>query len=136
MISKIAGTGWDLASIGLQIFAERRTPPQKLQCHLGIGSFAQRLENPESLGGRSLGVVIAECGDDGPPKQLEVAIPDDFEVSRETGHIDCGGRAGGEDELTFVLAELPAIGANQTSTKGETDVLTAGLKRVQGSFES
>ena len=77
---------------------------QELQGNLGVGELAKSLQNATSLGDATLGVLVAELpATHRPAKQLEVAVPDHFEVTGEQANVDRGGRAADQDELAFVL---------------------------------
>ena len=77
-------------------------------------------------------VLVAEgWAPDRASKELEISIPNNLEVSRESGSINRGGGAPRENQLTLVLA------GGQASAELETDLRAAlpekGNRRRHGS---
>ena len=90
---------------GVDHFAKAGTAAEKLQGDLGVGHLTKSREDPKGLGNTSLRVSVAELrASHRPAEQLEVTVPDDFEVRGEVGNINCRRRTTGKDEFAFVLA--------------------------------
>jgi len=84
--------------------AEGGAAAQELQGDLRVGKFAQGLQQVRGFVDSLLRVRVAELwGSNGGTKELEVAVPNDFEIRREGAHVDRGGSSSGKDKLAFVL---------------------------------
>ena len=108
-------------------FAEGGAVAQELQSDLGIRQLAEGLQDATSLSDASLGVLVAELwAADRTAQQLEVAFPDNFEISRELGNVHRGGQAADQDELALVLE----VGLASAQLKAE--VRAPSLQSVKG----
>jgi len=84
--------------------AEARAVAEQLQGNLRVRKLPQGLQNLGGLADPCPRVLVAElAAPDGPTKELEVAIPNDLKVSRETANVNRGGRPTNKNKLALVF---------------------------------